>query len=65
MRVTFDHDYEDDEFYKDENNVYSFNKNNTFTIPLTEEHFNLLQNSLKDQVNSGLRQRKALIKVVQ
>ena len=37
MRVTFDHDYEDDEFYSDENRMYSFNNKNTHTIPLTEE----------------------------
>lgn len=48
MRVTFDHDYEDDEFYTDENHLYSFNHNNTYTIPLSEEHFTLMQSSLKD-----------------
>ena len=37
MRVTFDFDYEDDEFYSDENRLYSFTNKNTHTIPLTEE----------------------------
>jgi hypothetical protein len=37
MRVTFDHDYEDDEFYPDENRLYSFNNKNTYTFPLTQE----------------------------
>lgn len=55
MRVTFDHDYEDDEFYPDENRLYSFNNKNTNTIPLTEEQFTLMQSSLKDQAQCGLR----------
>ena len=66
MRVSFDHDYEDDIFYKDENNVSPFNEaGNSCTIQVTKEQFELLQNSLKDQTKCGIRQRKALIKIVQ